>query len=126
MDRNLPKRFWEVDFLRGIAIIMMVLYHLIYNLSYFGAYNIKANSGFWLYFARTTATIFIFLVGVSLTLSFSKAMKKFKNEKELFLKYLQRGLKIFSWGLIITLVTWVFLREGYVVFGILHLIGISI
>ncbi len=126
MDRNLSKRFWEIDFLRGIAIIMMVIYHLIYNLSYFGAYNIKANSGFWLYFARTTATIFIFLVGVSLTLSFSKAMKTNLNKKKLFRKYLSRGLKIFSWGLIITLVTWVFLREGCVVFGILHLIGISI
>lgn len=126
MDRNLPKRFWEVDFLRGIAIIMMVIYHLIYNLSYFGVYNIKANSGFWLYFARTTAIIFISLVGVSLTLSFSKATKTSLKEKKLFLRYLSRGLRIFSWGLIITLVTWVFLREGYVVFGILHLIGISI
>ncbi len=126
MDRNLPKRFWEIDFLRGIAIIMMVLYHLIYNLSYFVGYNIKANSGFWLYFARTTATTFIFLVGVSLVISFSKANKSFINEKRLFPKYLIRGLKIFSWGLIITLVTWFFLREGCVVFGILHLIGISI
>ena len=126
MDRKLPQRFWEIDFLRGIAIIMMVLYHLLYNLHYFGHYNINVYSGFWMYFARTTATIFIFLVGVSLTLSFSKAIKSNLNEKKLFLKYLRRGLKIFSWGLIITLVTWVFLREGCVVFGILHFIGISI
>ncbi|MBE3036638.1 MAG: DUF1624 domain-containing protein, partial [Candidatus Atribacteria bacterium] len=35
MDRNLQQRFWEIDFLRGIAIIMMVLYHLLYNLHYF-------------------------------------------------------------------------------------------
>ena len=126
MDRNLPKRFWEIDFLRGIAIIMMVIYHLLYNLHYFGHYNVNVYYGFWMYFARTTATIFIFLVGVSLTLSFSKVTKTNLDGKKLFLKYLNRGLKIFSWGLIITLVTWVFLREGCVVFGILHLIGISI
>jgi len=126
MDRNLPKRFWEIDFLRGIAIIMMVIYHLLYNLHYFGYYNVNVYSGFWMYFARITATIFIFLVGVSLTISFSKATKISLNEKKIFLKYLSRGLKIFSWGLIITLVTWVFLRKGCVVFGILHLIGISI
>lgn len=126
MDKKLPQRFWEIDFLRGIAIIMMVLYHLLYNLHYFGHYNINVYSGFWMYFARTTATIFIFLVGVSLILSFSKAIKSNLNEKKLFLKYLRRGFKIFSWGLIITLVTWIFLREGCVVFGILHLIGISI
>lgn len=126
MERNLSQRFWEIDFLRGIAIIMMVLYHLLYNLHYFAHYNVNVYSGFWLYFARATATTFIFLVGVSLTVSFSKATKISLDEKKLFLKYLIRGLKIFSWGLIITLVTWVFLREGWVVFGILHLIGISI
>ena len=28
-------RFWEVDALRGIAIVLMVCYHLIYDLDYF-------------------------------------------------------------------------------------------
>jgi len=125
MDRKLTKRFWEIDFLRGISLAKMVIYHLLYNLNYFGQYDINLNSTFWLY-ASVNRPIFIFLVGVSLTLSFSKAKKSFMNEKRLFLKYLIRGLKIFSWGLIITLVTRVFLREGYVVFGVLHLIGISI
>ena len=126
MGKNHKSRFWEVDFLRGLALIMMVLYHLIYNFHYFAQYNIKVYSGFWLYFARTTATIFIFLVGVSLTLSFSKAHCKIKNNKELFLIFLKRGLKVFSWGLIITIITWFFLREGFIIFGILHFIGISI
>ena len=125
MGRKLTKRFWEIDFLRGISIAKMVIYHLLYNLNYFGQYDINLDSTFWWY-ASVNRPIFIFLVGVSLTLSFSKAKKSFMNEKRLFLKYLIRGLKIFSWGIIITLVTRVFLREGYVVFGVLHLIGISI
>lgn len=128
MDRNLQQRFWEIDFLRGVAIIMMVLYHLLYNLHYFAHYNINVYSGFWMYFARATATTFIFLVGVSISISFSRTKNISSHAKEarLFLKYLGRGLKVFSWGLIITLVTWIFLREGFVIFGILHLIGISI
>jgi len=126
MDRNLQQRFWEIDFLRGIAIIMMVLYHLLYNLHYFAHYNVNVYSGFWMYFARTTATTFIFLVGVSLSVSFFRTKKIHKDRNKLFMKYFRRGLKVFSWGLIITLVTWVFLREGFVIFGILHLIGISI
>ena len=126
MDRNLQQRFWEIDFLRGIAIIMMVLYHLLYNLYYFAHYNINVYSGFWMYFARTTATTFIFLVGVSLSVSFSRTKKIHQDRNKLFMKYFRRGLKVFSWGLIITLVTWIFLREGFVIFGILHLIGISI
>ncbi len=126
MNKHPEKRFWEIDFLRGLAIIMMAVFHLLYDLTYFGGYNLHLHSGFWLYFARATATIFIFLVGVSLTLSFSRSDKIQNLRKKLYLKYLKRGLRIFSWGLIITLMTWIFLREGFVLFGILHLIGISI
>jgi len=124
--QNSKKRFWEIDFFRGIAIIMMVIYHSVYDLSSFGHYNINATSGFWLYFARTTANIFIFLVGVSLYISYIKTEKRTKNKRTLYIKYFKRGLKIFCWGLIITGVTWFLYGKGYVIFGILHLIGISI
>ncbi|HER23443.1 MAG TPA: DUF1624 domain-containing protein [Candidatus Atribacteria bacterium] len=126
MKRNSIERFWEIDFFRGIAIIMMVIYHLLYNLHYFAHYNINVYSGFWMYFARTTATLFIFLVGVSLSVSFFRTKKIHKDSNKLFIKYLRRGLKIFSWGLIISLVTRIFLGKAFVIFGILHLIGISI
>jgi uncharacterized membrane protein len=35
-------------------------------------------------------------------------------------------LKIFALGLVITLVTWFFPHDGFIVFGILHCIGLSI
>ena len=126
MNKHLEKRFWEIDFLRGLAIIMMIVFHLLYDLTYFGGCDLNLHYGFWLYFAYATATIFIFLVGVSLTLSFTRANKIQNSGQKLYLKYLKRGLRIFSWGLIITLMTWIFLRDGFVLFGILHLIGISI
>lgn len=124
------KRFWEIDFLRGLAIIMMITFHIFFDLNYFGLYRLGAEiySGFWWLFARATATIFIFLVGVSLTLSYARAkkMKKYRTKKALFMKYLARGARIFSWGLLITLMTWLFLRDGFIVFGILHFIGLGI
>jgi uncharacterized membrane protein len=123
---NVEARFWEIDLLRGVAILMMIGYHVPYDLDYFGSYTVDVQSGFWFFFARAIATIFLLLVGISLTLSFSRAAKLRKTEKRLYTKYLKRGLKIFSWGLVITFTTWFFLREGFVVFGILHLIGISI
>jgi len=116
-------RYWEIDFLRGIAIMMMIIFHAVFDMNYFSSYRIDIQSGFWWFFARITASIFIFLVGVSLTLSYSRAIKE---RKDLLMKYLYRGLKIFSWGLIITLITWVFFREGFIIFGILHFIGIAI
>lgn len=105
---------------------MMIGYHIHYDLDYFGAYNLNVQFGFWLYFARAIAAIFLLLVGISLTLSFSRATKTQRTGRTLYPKYLKRGVKIFSWGLVITLTSWIFLREGFVVFGILHLIGISI
>lgn len=128
MNSNLNKRFWEVDSLRGLAIVMMVFFHFIFDLSYFGIYSFNISSGFWWWFARVTASIFIFLVGVSLSLSYARTtiLNGHLTEKKLFLKYLKRGLRIFAYGLLITAATYIFIGEGFIVFGILHFIGIAI
>ncbi len=113
-------RFWELDFLRGLAIIMMVIFHLIFDLYYFGGYGFDVNSGFWLVFARVTALIFLTLIGICLTISYNK------NSDKIWAKNLKRGLKVFGFGLIITGITWFFFKESFIVFGILHFIGISV
>ncbi len=125
---DLNKRFWEIDALRGLAIMMMVTYHLVFDLTYFGVFPFNISSGLWWWFARSTAFIFLFLVGISLTLSHTRAeFKNLKQEKNsLFPKYLKRGIKIFSLGLLITLVTWIFIPGDFIVFGVLHFIGIAI
>ena len=41
-------------------------------------------------------------------------------------KFLSRGAGIFLLGLLVTAGTWLYLKEGFIVFGILHLIGISV
>ncbi|WP_321423067.1 heparan-alpha-glucosaminide N-acetyltransferase [uncultured Methanobacterium sp.] len=125
---DLNKRFWEIDVLRGLAILMMITYHLVFDLTYFGIFPFNVSSGIWWWFARTTAFIFLFLVGISLTLSYTRAERigSQKEKKILFPKYLKRGVKIFSLGLLITLVTWIFIPEDFIVFGVLHFIGIAI
>ena len=65
------------------------------------------------------------MVGVSITLSHARD-KKIKTAWELHLKYAYMGLKIFGWGLIITTMTYLFLQQGFILFGILHFIGIAI
>ena len=113
------KRFWEIDFLRGIAIIMMVMFHFLWDLNHFYNFDISVSKGFWNVFQITTASLFLFLVGISLTISNT-------NNNAGYIKYLKRGLKIFSFGLIITVVTKLIFPDSFVVFGILHLIGVSI
>lgn len=125
---NLEKRFWEIDFLRGTAVILMISFHFIFDLSFFGIYPLNISSGFLWYFPRIIAGIFIFLVGISLYLSFSRAklLGTYVHHRNFFFKYLRRGLWIFSLGLLITLATWVFIPVDFVIFGILHFIGLAI
>lgn len=112
----MKKRFWEVDVLRGIAIIGMIVYHFIWDLNFFG-FNVFVN-GLGL-FQKIVAGTFILLVGISLTLRYSHQRKSWDY-------YFKRGLMIFAWGMIITVVTKMVLGDNFVRFGVLHLIGVSI
>ena len=125
---NLNERFWEIDFLRGLAIILMISYHFIFDLSFFGIYPVNLSSGLVWYFPRIIAGIFIFLVGLSLILSYSRAeiSGTYSGDREFFFKYLKRGIWIFFLGILITLVTWIFIKEEFIIFGILHFIGLAI
>jgi len=115
-------RFWEVDAARGVAIIMMVIYHTTYDLEALGGYDVDAISGNWALFADATAGLFLFLVGVSLAISRARTSL---TGWRLFGKYLARGLRILAYGMILTVV-FLILHMGVVAFGILHLIGVSI
>jgi len=113
-------RFWEIDFLRGLAILMMIFFHALWDLDYFGIFKVDVHAGFWLIFARATAILFLLLVGVSLTLGRSLQKRDCGTH---FAHYLRRGATLFSLGMAVTFATWVSLGEGFVVYGVLHLIG---
>lgn len=121
-----PGRIWEVDICRGVAILMMIVYHLLWDLRSLGGYDIAVRSGFWGYWQIATAGLFTILVGVSLTLSYQRE-RKVHPTASLWDKYLLRGLIVFSWGMAVSLATYIALGpEDFVRFGILHLIGLSI
>jgi uncharacterized membrane protein len=126
MEQTKPatRRFWEVDTVRGVAVVLMICYHFIYDLSYFGAYSGNMHSTPWQTFARSIGSTFIFVMGVSLTLRYSR-LKPELSHKQLFQKYLLRGAMLFGWGMVITVVTYFFIGYGFVIFGILHLLGLS-
>ncbi|MCL6558702.1 MAG: DUF1624 domain-containing protein [Firmicutes bacterium] len=113
-------RFWEIDALRGLAIVMMGVYHLAWDLNYFGLYRGNVAAGLWVVFQKATAVTFVSLVGVSLWLNYSR------KGRVRFAWYLSRGLKILCWGIVVTLTTWNFPGKGTILFGVLHLIGVSI
>ncbi|MFZ5944354.1 MAG: heparan-alpha-glucosaminide N-acetyltransferase [Bacillota bacterium] len=105
------QRIWEIDFLRGVAIILMSLFHLLYDLSEFYGFNIDYTTGIVDLIGETSALMFILLTGISCALSRSN---------------IRRGLKILFFAMIITVVTYIYDTDTYINFGILHLIGTSI
>jgi len=119
--KDAGKRIEEIDFLRGIAILMMAVFHFTWDLDYFGLTSADLLHGFWKIFQVLTGGLFIFLVGVSLTLKYSKPGHG-GYPKE----FLKRGLFIFGCGMIITIGSLLFAKDYFVFFGILHFIGLSI
>ena len=119
------ERYWEIDLARGIAVVTMIVFHSAFDLNFFGVLPLDVSGGLLRMLAYLTASTFIFLVGVSFTISYARAARRL-TRRGLALKYVRRGLTIFSYGLVITAVTWIFLPSVYVVFGILHFIGVAI
>jgi len=99
---------------------MMLVYHVAWDLKYFGYFQGSITTGGWYWFQHATVTGFVFIAGVALWLSYAV------HGRTRFGRYFNRGLKILGWGFVITLVTHLTLREGTVLFGVLHLIGFSV
>lgn len=103
-------RFWEIDVLRAVAIVLMVLFHGAYDLNAFAGIDVDIQGTFWFTVGKASALMFIFVSGLSSGLS--------RNP-------VRRGLKVLLYGLVITLATFIFMRTEYVRFGILHFLGVA-
>lgn len=103
-------RIWELDFLRGIALMMMVYFHFIYDLRELYDYPVNYTNGLNFYIGRVSAILFMLLSGISS--SFSKSNAK-------------RGLKVLGAAMLITISTHLYDLEYGIKFGILHFLGVS-
>lgn len=106
------KRICMLDELRGVAIIAMVIYHTLVSMVFI--YNLEFSYEIFFKAQRLQPLIpitFITLCGISCSLS--------KNN-------LKRGVRIFAIALIATLVTFLFMPQMVIVFGILHFLGIAL
>jgi uncharacterized membrane protein len=115
--KNISRRIWEIDFLRGLSIILVVGYHLLYDL---GAYvGIKRFLG-WSTDLSTVAFMVAqhFFAGLFIVLSGTSSTLTRSNKR--------RGLKLLAVSLAVTAVTYIFDPSEAVWFGILQLLAVSI
>lgn len=116
MTTKIP-RSAEIDILRVTAILMMMVYHLAYDLQIYYGWGIDVFGLQWTILERSTACLFLLLTGVCFVISWqrSTSMKK----------YFKRGITILCYGLVVSIATYVIDPDTFVRFGILHLIGLS-
>ena len=112
------RRIWQIDFSRGLAVILMVLFNWSFSLKFLNVFTISENWLYWWLLPRLIGGSFIFLAGISAVINFNKN----KSGK----KIAYRGLRIFLIGIGITAVTFLAFPENTIYFGILHLIGFSL
>ncbi|MBQ9935545.1 MAG: DUF1624 domain-containing protein [Lachnospiraceae bacterium] len=105
------ERYYVLDIIRGICIILVVLYHLLYDLSevFGGNYAFFRSEGMDLFRDAFVGTL-ILLSGISCNLSRSN---------------IKRGVKTLLCGMLVSVVMLVVMPASKVYFGILHLLGAS-
>jgi len=111
-------RIVALDIARGLALVAMAIYHFTWDLEFFGyvAPGMTAVGG-WKLFARCIASSFLFLVGVSLVLAHGRGIR--------WKPFWRRFAMVAVAALLISIVTWVAVPEGFIFFGILHQIALA-
>jgi len=115
------KRYEEIDILKGIAVICMVIFHFFYFPNKYGFKEIEYDTPILKTIAKVAQFIFIGSVGVNLTLSKDGS----KNDKEFIKKNLKRILKLVVLAGIMSLATYFIFGDNFVKFGILHFIAFA-
>lgn len=112
------KRIGALDAARGLAVVAMVIFHLSWDLSWFGYVDWNVNGGAnWRAFAATIASSFLFLSGVSFELSHANGIRWHSFIKRFAILALAAGA--------ISLATYFSFGQSYVRFGILHCLAVS-
>lgn len=112
------RRFALVDALRGMAIVMMFVYHFSWDLNNYNFVTIDFfRTPFWLHFRTVIVTTFLLVMGISLSLAHQRGINR-----QAFLK---RLYWLLGCSLLITLSTIQFNGERFIYFGILHFITVA-
>ena len=107
-----------LDIFRGWALLLMVIYHFNYDLSYFNIIKINLNSSnFFLLFRYTIICMFLLSMGISFSLVHRKSISWRKLRKRILLLSLA--------SLAVTIATYIVFPNSWIYFGILHFILLS-
>ncbi|MBI5414800.1 DUF1624 domain-containing protein [Candidatus Peregrinibacteria bacterium] len=119
------KRFWELDFFRGCAVLGMIVFHAFFIVKFSQNSILEMYQTGWLVLARSIQVTFLTLVGISLVISYFRAREK-GNVTLFYERQMKRALILIVLGILLSFITFIFLPGYFIRFGILHVIGMSV
>ena len=87
-------RYQEIDIIKGIAVVCMVIFHMFYFPNIYGFKEIEYDTQLLRIIAKVAQFIFIISVGTNIILSKESSKKKEESPSQYRKKYIQRILKI--------------------------------
>lgn len=111
----MKKRIWELDALRGLCILGMVVVHFVYDLVELYGLIEWEYPPLFTFVQSWGGVLFLLISGISVTLGS---------------RCIRRGLLVFACGLIVSAVTYGMYRFGFsgqsiiIYFGVLHCLGV--
>ncbi|MCB5161317.1 heparan-alpha-glucosaminide N-acetyltransferase [Marinomonas algarum] len=109
-----------LDVYRGVAVLLMMIFHFCWDLREFGFLSFAVHDPFWVYFRRAILLLFLSAIGWSAYLSILKTTTRKTPPL-----HWQRDGKLFASAAIISVVTYFAMPNQWIYFGILHFIFIA-
>lgn len=112
-------RLLSLDFLRGCAIILMVVFHFGYDLSLFGYTNYNTNTDMeWRIFRAIIVSAFLMAVGMSSYVAYYSGVNTQKLIKTV--------AKLVTVSLFISVSSYLMYPGSWVYFGIIHFVALAL
>lgn len=115
-------RVYIIDTLRGIAFSLMFIFHIFVAINILTPLDYDLHNFYLYYIGYIARTLFILLFGISLCLSYYNSSNLIEYKK----KQLYKSRLLLFCGIIITILTYIYIPNNYIVFGILHFLSISL
>jgi uncharacterized membrane protein len=107
-----------IDIVRVTAIVLMIFFHITFDLGIFGFNQINFyEQPFWFWLPRLIVAFFLTSVGASLVFTYKKT---FDSKK-----FMKRQLKLIFLSICVSLMTYIFFRANWIYFGTLHCIAVT-
>jgi uncharacterized membrane protein len=122
MDKKIS-RLHILDSTRGICVLLMVFYHILFDLEFLYQISFSfTNTLIVEFIANIVRFVFIFLVGVNSRIIFlnSKSLDIYTK------KQLKRFTVLLSSAILVSIATLIFASNLFIYFGVLHLVSYSI